>query len=350
MKRNRKDHKAAITALKKELDALTNRFANAGGSDERQRQRVLQFTQSIKQAEEAAADLEIQIDLLGDVPEEESLEAKTVKKEWKKERDQKDTALAELENAKSNADRQISGIESDISSVIQKRERLQQRQSRVNEQHEKLTAANQEGHSLKVRKQREREHELKRRRDTENQYMHAIKHLDTRLTECNNATTRLTQTIHHLEALFLQQVQQQSVPGTPEGPLPGTSTISPPSVSFSGFTYPSLTSHVNMTPGSMRNGRGRSSSMLSNISGFTDGFEDAPVSPSVPVLSNPFHSVHLINGRKGSHGSGSGSSGSSSQSSSQRDPMSPVPNVKPMMSRSPASGSTGLAIGPIGSR
>jgi hypothetical protein len=136
-----------------------------------------------------------------------------------------------------------------------------------------------------------------------------------------------------------------SVPTTPEGPLPGTS-MSPHANAFTSFTFPSLNSHVNSTPGSLRGGRGRSSSMLSNVSGFTDGF-DEPHSPSAYIIGNPFNAP-LLNGRNGSHGSGSLSSGTSSQSSSQRDPLSPVQMIKPMMVRSPTGGSAGL-MSPIGS-
>jgi hypothetical protein len=336
LKRNRKDHKAALANIKKELDNLTYRLGNAGGSDERQRQRVLQFNQNIRQAEEATADLEIQLELLGDIPEEEAMEAATVKREWKKERSHKNSVETELENAKAEAERQISSIKSDIASVIQKRERLQQRQNRVNEQHDKLTAANNEDLSVRTRKQHERFTTLQIRSDTENQYRSTINNLERRAAEHNAAASQLNQTIMLLE----QAQQQQSVPATPEGALSGFHSMSSQSTPFSGFTYPSLTSHVNSTPGSLRNGRGRSSSMLSNVSGFTDGF-DEPVSPTVQVLTNPFHHA-LVNGRKSSH-SGSGSSGSSSQSSSQRDPMSPVPNAKPMMTRSATAGSAGLS-------
>ena len=104
---------------------------------------------------------------------------------------------------------------------------------------------------------------------------------------------------------------------------------------------------MNGTPGSMRGGRGRSSSMLSNVSGFTDAFDD-PASSGTYVLDNPFSTPGPINGRNRSHGSGSLSSGTSSQSSSQRDPLSPVQSIKPMMVRSPTSGSGNSLMSPIG--
>lgn len=355
LKRNRKDHKTAITAIKKEVDTLSNRLANAGGSDERQRQRVLQFNQNIRQADDAAADFALKIDALGEIPQDEVEEAAVKKRAWKKERDNNDNISTEFEKVKNDVERQVQSVESDIASALQKRERLQQRQTRLNEQHERLLTANREGFSAQQRRQQERLALLQDRMNIENQYRSNINGYERRTAECNIGTAQTMQTIQHYEALLLQQAQQPiSVPGTPEGPLPGTNgtSMSPMGNAFTNFTFPSLTAHINSTPGSIRNGRGRSSSMLSNVSGFTDGFEDS-LSPSHhhhqyhPMLGNPFSPQAVLNGRKGSNGSGSLSSGTSSQSSSQRDPLSPVPNVKPLMTRSPTGGSGGLA-SPIG--
>ncbi|KAH7138242.1 hypothetical protein B0J11DRAFT_587404 [Dendryphion nanum] len=352
LKRNRKDHKTAITAIKKEVDTLANRLANAGGSDERQRQRVLQFNQNIRQADDAAADFSLQVDSLGDIPADEAQEAAVVKRAWKKERDQNQAILAEFEKVKADIERDVSGVDSDIISAIQKRERLQQRHTRLNEQHERLVTANREGFSAQQRRQQERMAMMQDRLNIENQYRSNINGYERRSAEYNISTSQLMQTIQHYEALLLQASQQQpSVPTTPDGPLPGTSNGMTMSPFATAFTFPSFPGHINSTPGSMRGGRGRSSSMLSNVSGFTDGF-DEHFSPSHPMLGNPFYGPGLLNGRKGSNGSGSLSSGTSSQSSSQRDPMSPVPNVKPMVTattRSSANGSAGLA-SPIGSR
>lgn len=183
------------------------------------------------------------------------------------------------------------------------------------------------------------------RADIEHQYRSNINGYERRTAEYNVQINQTLQTIQHYEELLQQSQQHQSVPTTPDGPLPGTS-MSPYANAFTSFTFPSLNSQMNgSTPGSMRGGRGRSSSMLSNVSGFTDSFDEL-YSPSGYTLGNPFQAP-LTNGRNGSHGSGSLSSGTSSQSSSQRDPMSPIQTIKPMMVRSATGGSGGL-MSPIG--
>jgi hypothetical protein len=345
LKRNKKDHKTAIGTIRKEVDSLSHRLANAGGSDERQRQRVLQFTQNIRQADDAAADFALQADKLGDIPEEESKEAAAKKAAWKKERDNKNAIASEFENIKAEIERQVQSVESDMAAALQKRERLQQRQTRLNEQHDRLVTANAEGFTAKQRREQERAALRQQRADVEHQYRSNINGFERRAEENNQSTNQMMQTIQQYEDMILQQSQHyQSVPTTPEGPLPGTS-MSPHANPFSSYAFPSLNSHINSTPGSIRGGRGRSSSMLSNVSGFTDGFDD-PYSPSTFPLGNPF-TAPLLNGHNGSHGSGSLSSGTSSQSSSQRDPMSPVQASKPMMVRSPTGGSSGF-MSPIG--
>ncbi|KAF1956759.1 hypothetical protein CC80DRAFT_516264 [Byssothecium circinans] len=347
LKRNKKDHKAALTAIKKEVDTLGTRLGNAGGNDDRQRQRALQFTQNIRQADDAARDIALKIDTLGVIPDDEAREAAAKKRAWQKERSNKEAVWTDLENAKAEIERQVRSIESDIANVIQKRERLQQRQARLNEQQDRLMTANQEGYTAKQRKEQEHLAIERERVRVESQYRTNIDTYERRANEYHISTAQIMQTMQHLDALLIQQSQQQSsVPATPDGPLPGTNGMSPHANPFTSFTFPSLNTQVS-TPGSLRGGRGRSSSMLSNISGFTDGFDEM-ASPSTNVLHNPFHSAGMMNGRKGSHGSGSLSSGASSQSSSQRDPMSPVPNVKTVL-RSPNSGNARLA-SPIGGR
>jgi hypothetical protein len=349
LKRNKKDHKTAISTIKKEVDTLSNRLSNAGGSDERQRQRVLQFTQNIRQADDATTDFAVQAEKLGTIPEEETKEAAVKKAEWKKERDNKNAVTRDFDAVKAGVDAQITSVENDIATALQKRERLQQRQTRLNEQHDRLVTANQEGFTAKQRREQER-HALRQQRvDVEQQYRGSINGFERRAEEQNIATSQLLQTAEHYEALLMQGMHNESIPTTPEGPLPGT-TMSPYANAFTSFTFPQL-HHVGSTPGSLRNGRGRSSSMLSDVSGFTDGFEEH-ISP-VYALDNPFNASGFSNGLgnglgNGSHGSGSLSSGTSSQSSSQRDPLSPVQSVKPMMLRSPTGGSGGM-MSPIGS-
>lgn len=335
LKRNRKEHKTSIATIKKEVDALSNRLSTAGGSDDRQRQRALQFNQNIRQADDAAADFALQIDSLGDIPEGEIEEAATMKRAWQKERDNKSSVADDFDHTKAEANRQLANIQSEISSVMQRRERLQIRQTKLNEHHKQLIAANTEGLNARTKRQQERAALLADRMSIESQYRSNINGYERRATEYSNQNIQLAHTTQHLKVLFQQaqqQQQQHSVPTTPEGVLPGTSALGE---ALPAFHFPAAIGGAPYsggnggTPGSLyREGRGRSSSMLSNISGFTDALDEGHVPPPVAALSsNPFaaYAPHL-NSRKGSAGSGS-NSGSGSGNSSTRDPMSPVQRV-----------------------
>lgn len=195
------------------MDTLGNRLANAGGSDERQRQRVLQFTQNIRQAEDAALEFTEQAEKLGAIPEDEAAEAASKKAEWKKERDSKNAASDEFDNVKIDVERQIQSVESDINAALQKRERLQQRQTRLNEQHDRLVTANQEGYTRKQRREQERAALKHHRADVEHQYRSNINGFERRTDEYNNSTAQMMHSIQQYEELLLQQTQHHvSVP------------------------------------------------------------------------------------------------------------------------------------------
>lgn len=275
LKRNRRDHKNSLTAAKKEVESLTSRLASSGGTDDRQRQRVLQLNQSIRVAEEVANSLSQQIDELGDIPEDQQSGYEYQKKIWRKEIDKKSSSLRELTDAKSDADREVNNIRSEITNAVQKRERLGLRKGKLDEQYDRLVTTNAIHEDVKQQHARQRALQAADRARVEQEY---LQHIQTFRSETNNLSFKAQQAraaIEHFENLYLSQAQQFSTPTTPEGPLPGTSgnrVVHSPG--FSNFQFPPMTnnfgeSHVS-TPNSLRDGRGRSSSMLSGVSNFTD--------------------------------------------------------------------------------
>jgi hypothetical protein len=144
------------------------------------------------------------------------------------------------------------------------------------------------------------------------------------------------------------------MPQTPEGPLPGTRSLIQgiqhhntfpslqPGFQFSnpqttsGLPDPATTRPADNMYSLYREGRGRSSSMLSGVSGFTDELDDDPLPPHHQFTN--FHATNNGNGgvggmRGGSGGSRKSSAGSrgststGSNSSSTKDPMSPPPKL-----------------------
>lgn len=376
LKRNRKEHKSSTTALKKEVENLSNRLATAGSNDDKLRQRSTQLRQAVQQAEQATVAAESETKALGEIPEEELDVHREKKRLWQKELDKLNGRRSELDQAKADGAKEISNVISEINSATQKHERLDLRKQKLNEQHERLVSAKAQDADAKQKREQYRQAQAKQQTDLEMRYVTQVNQYQTMTEQYRNRTVDAINQSQHLEALILQQAQYQgqglshlsqySTPTTPEGPLPGTTGgISNPSNrnSFppfnSNFQFPAYDGlqDPSMTAAPTSGGiyafahRGRSSSMLSGISGFTDNMDEEPPLPvgpiGPPVYSGNFaHAngghglgsangngylayVYALNGRKGSGSGGdvSSSSGTGSSSGSQRDPMSPPPKM-----------------------
>ncbi|GME22055.1 putative ubiquitination network signaling [Neofusicoccum parvum] len=360
-KRNQRSHGKALAAAKKEVDAVEGKIQTSGGNDDRLKQKKRQLSEAIRQAEEAASDMSSQNSSLANIPEEDLTEFKAEEQKWRREKGRLALATEELERCKAEADKEVSNAESEYASIVKKRERLQARQAKLNEQHERLSTLNAQDQDAQARKLNERAALMATRAQHESQYLGQIINNEHTAMELQSKIMYINQQVQHLQAMLHQPQNPSppSVPTTPEGPLPGTTANA--SHNFTPvFQFPPLAGQINGTPGSApREGRGRSSSMLSDMSGFTDHNVDPP--PAYAPIAAPNFSfapgsfgngqfgafnAPMMNGtkaRKGSSGSSGGSgtgSGSGSAPGSQRDPTSPVNKTS-----SPV-GSTTMPIGP----
>ncbi|KAF1982053.1 hypothetical protein K402DRAFT_341208 [Aulographum hederae CBS 113979] len=343
LKQKRKEHKNGAHQIKREVDILTGKLSSSGGTDDRQRQRTLQLKQTIRQAEEAARDAETEAAELGDIPEAELQDFEMKQRQWAKQKGIQSEFHGELEAFKDEYNREMGRAQADISNATQKRDRLQLRQLKLAEQHERLVVAHAQDQFAQTRRLSERAAESAKLAAQEQTYSNQATMYEAQTQNLNGKAMQYYQQSQHLEALMYQQqqIQQGMPPTTPEGELPGTrsnrnsQTFSPafqfplphgPFGDINRYSAPSLHGH----------GRDRSSSMHSGISHFTDDAIDGNnhihngIHPS-PLASAPGYPVDHLNGRKGSNGSGSASISGSSRGSgngSLRDPMSPPPNPK----------------------
>ena len=313
MKRNKKDHKTAVTTLKKDVDSLGGRKSSSSGSEDRLKQRELQLQQHIQQGENVIADITAEIEALGDVPEEEQQQAMAKKARWDSAREANFASQEDLANIKKANDRKLAAVLSDLSSAVQKRDRLQARQTKLAEQYDRLALETAQGADARARRESERATRASQRSHIEQQYIAQIEAFERQTRELTVKMTNTLQATNHLNALYSQvtplhvtTAHQMAPPGssgsgpsTPEGPLPGTgargyrhSIASPFAVS----QFPAFFSSPGAAgmAGSMaaEGGRARSSSMLSTVSGFTD---------DMGLTGGPAQE------RKHSDGSGSGS-------------------------------------------
>jgi len=279
-----------------------------------------------------------EVEDLGEIPADELQQSKLKKASWKQERDLQMASRKEYEECKAKADRELAQIKADIASLLQKRQKFEQKASKYSEQHDRLLSLTSQTQEAQARRAAKRDEELRARGLTERRWIDQTAMMDREAQGYYITGTKALEQCGHLEDLFTKNLQQQSMPTTPEGPLPGTTRTSLlqhhntfPS-SQPGFQFPVLaggfpeitTYHSNPTSMYREGGRGRSSSMLSGVSGFTDELDDYPLpaySVVYPAMTNGAHSNREC--RKSS--AGSGSTSSASGTSSQMDPMSPAP-------------------------
>lgn len=322
LKRTRKDHKNAASAIRKEIEQLHSKVASAGGQDERQRQRIMQLTQHLRQANDAAVALKDETDALGDIPENELSEYTEKKRGWQAVRDKRAAALAEVDAVKAEMQREVSQVNSELASSAQKRERLLARRGKLNEQLERLTVQKNADMTARQKHDHDRAARVQNYQHREDELLYWIRKSDLEAEEHNINANHAFQQMEYVNNLIAQAQASMSGPPTPEGNLPGTNGIQNRQ---NGFDYPMFSTFPQQGNNvHFRGNRGRSSSMLSGYSGFTDDLDGMPVGDESKS--------------DGSSGSTGGSGGS------QGDYMSPRPLVsKPASPIGPLVGGVGAS-------
>ncbi|KAI9786258.1 MAG: hypothetical protein M1835_003118 [Candelina submexicana] len=324
LKRTRKDHRSSAAALKKEVDTFKSRVTTSGSSDDRQRQRILQSTQHIRQAEDNAAVIAAEFEAMGPVPGEVVLEWREQKEAWNVEREGQAASREAISGLKLGANRSISSTQADLTTISQKRERLQARHTKLTEQHERITSTTAQDMDEKQR----RAADITTQEAMEQQYLNEVNASDSRHQDYTFRTQHSWHLAEQLANAYSQQQQAQqqqlgAAPASPEGDIPGTmpTYISHPSARrHQGFVFPfpafgAPSSSYTRSSGS----RARSSSILSTGSGFSDFSDVEPTaSAAISMARNlPEEGFERLR-REGSEG------GSRSGSGSQGSPASPM--------------------------
>jgi hypothetical protein len=338
-----------LTNLQKEVDSLHSRLSSNGGNDERQRQKVRQLEQSMQQAKVKESEIMAEIEDMGEIPADELQQSKQKRASWKQERNHLAASRKDYDECKASADRELSQIKADIAALLQKRQKLEHKAAKYSEQHVRLSSETNQSQEEQSRRRAKRDEELRSRGQIERRCIDQTAMMEHEEQSYLNAAAKAVEMSRHLEELFNKNIQQQSMPTTPEGPLPGTTRTSglqhhntfpgaQPSYQFPTMMhgFPEVAYHSNPTSMFREGGRGRSSSMLSGVSGFTDELDDYPL-PAYSVVYPMTNGVHSNREcRKSS--AGSGSSSSASGTSSVMDPMSPAPkSLSPVFKNSPLS-------------
>ncbi|PKX92511.1 putative ubiquitination network signaling protein [Aspergillus novofumigatus IBT 16806] len=162
-------------------------------------------------------------------PEEELREWSDQKAKHEHELSLLNSAKEELASARSAVAREVSSLETELSSAIQRRERLQSRRTRINEQYERIVSANAQGLNERERRAAEqfaREQDQAKLEATFNEQFASI---GQSVQEYQLRAQQIWQQCDAIEQAIQQQHQQMLLdpgPLTPEGNLPGTNPFS----------------------------------------------------------------------------------------------------------------------------
>lgn len=308
-KKSKKDNKAAFTALKKEIDVFSSKVSKLGGEDRAHINRHLQWNQHTRQADDAIASINEEIESLGCIPETDLELCKEKKAYWEETRSKQSNAREDLLRSKTSAHREKSSVQSEVVATQQKRERLLSRKTKLNDQHDKLQSATTQGLDERERKNSEQAARDLERLQYEQRGRDQIMACKAAITDAYNLKQQIWQQAQNYENAFNEQqmINDSNIerPLTPEGDLPGTMphrAIQQP-FRFPAFGSPDNPAGLRSHSGSLRHQdrRPRSTSMLSGNSAYAE-FDDEDPAPPMPARA-----VEVIRekGRKRSSGSGS---------------------------------------------
>ena len=342
IKKTKKDHRAAQSDIRKEINTLRSKVESSGGADDKQERRLLQITQHKNQAEEATAELKSQIEALADLPSDELAASEVKRRVWLEAVNVQRAAKRDFDQAKAERDREIQSMRSEINATESKKEKLNARSIQRAQELEKLITKQQADQTAKHQRDLERTQLLHERERREAELRFHTANMDAEaqaFAQKAHDAWQQSSALSNWTAPPTVGYPGFPSPSTPEGLLPGPNGVVIPQMPLGphqAFIPPfhgAQSSSTNHIPGVPAPGppRGRSSSMLSQYSGFTDNDEytSAPAvsdARQLPNWSNNNPDATWDN-RKTSDGDGSGSgSGGASVSSN-----SPRPDANPFI-------------------
>lgn len=290
----RKDNNRKTNSVKKEIDRLTAAVQSAGGNDEKLRQKIAQNTTQQKQAEQATAELQDQVKEFATVPEGLLSEYKKKQAEYNSSKARYDKARAAFKEFETSIMQKMKTLEDEQTSLGAKRTKIAARLNKVDGEHARITDANPRGLDEVQRRQQETASYVAEAQSNIQVYEARLANAKTLNEEkkqtagnmaamLDNVLQTLNQTDHTAfyerqdmgaynsaaAAQWPQYAQNQMWSPAPAPTLPAT-TLAGNTPINSMYAQPAFT-HFQppIVPPLRQKSRGRSSSMLSDVSGFT---------------------------------------------------------------------------------
>lgn len=294
LKAVRKDNNRKLNAARKEIEKLSSAVQSAGGDDEKLKQKASQNRIKGERAEESICDLEAELKELETVPDALLNEYHAKHDAWTSEKAEFEKARASFKSFKAAIDKQIKSLEEERASLQAKRNKIATRIAKVDDEHARITDANARGLN-------EAERRLQERANAEAEMARNEQLLRERIQAMRASNLGKQAQVHELKnqaQAYLASFQDDfaydatSQPGHYAPPVAwapppaGQYNVQPawPPVSMPaqaaplalppqlpGFPAPLQTAVGTPPP---HRTRGRSSSMLSDVSGFTQSTDE----------------------------------------------------------------------------
>ncbi|KAK5132864.1 hypothetical protein LTR08_008580 [Meristemomyces frigidus] len=326
-RKSKKDQRGVHSEIRKEINMLRSKLESSGGLDDKQERRLMQINQHKTQAEEATVEVKGHIETFGDVPSQELAQSETRQRSWQAARDVKRSAERDFDSTRAEADRELAALKSDITATESKREKLVTRHSQRSKELEILHSRQQADMSAREKRDFERAQLIQSRQEEEGQLRYHIVNMEA---EASSYQAKAHEAYQQLGALQSWNTAPSAYPSyssppTPEGTLPGINgSLSPQTNGFPAFAQPFQSpfhsSQLAAANTTVHTPRVRSSSMLSQYSGFTDNAEEFIFPPPPPpqlqhhahhswsAMQTPVHAgAARMETRKQSESGGSGS-------------------------------------------
>lgn len=305
LKTARKDHNRKVNAARKEIEKLTSVVQSAGGNDDKLRQKVVQNNIQQRQAEQSIAQLEVELQGYDTVPEELLVRYRAKHTAYTTEKERFDGAKASFHSFKTSLDAEIKAGEEEKVSLQAKRTKIAARIAKIDNELARITDANARGLGEAERRRQERqalEVEAARTEQSLTERLHTSRALnaekqlqiqtmaeqmraylssmqedypyDPAVSAAAHAASHYAPSPWAMSTGAASQYQQPSMwPAAPTAMAPTPApAFAPTQLNHSPFN-PLQTSHGMATPPPIKT-RGRSSSMLSDVSGFTQSTND----------------------------------------------------------------------------
>ena len=325
--KSRRAHKAALSKVEREVEFYNARLKSSS-DDNKQRQKLLQAQNNIRQNEDAAVSIAAALENLSVIPEEEVADYSSRKEAFDGQREFLDAANAAKESIRLTGEGEIAGVSSELNTIITRRERLAARQTRLAEQFDRITQANTQGMNEKERKAAESMAKEADQARFEEQYHTQFSLINNEIQSLQRRTSQAWHDIHAFEQQASAQ-EKLKIGGqlTPEGNLPGTNIPQQVNPRAFGHVYPNavmqppttmspelgngspfLAFAKTLPPDNYRRPRSASNRSGGAISNFSADFDDADPIPPMPTGTD--FEVNALTTRKDSGSSRGHNNGS----------------------------------------